>query len=79
MLPENSEGVDIRTLPGGTFAVVRVQVSDGDFARPWLAFFRWLESSGYRKADAPCFDRYLNDGSASGVWDFEICVPVIKS
>lgn len=79
VLPENSEGVAIRPLPGGTFAVVRVQVSDGDFARPWLAFFRWLESSGYRKADAPCFDRYLNDGSASGVWDFEICVPVIKS
>ncbi|WP_413652063.1 hypothetical protein [Pantoea sp. B65] len=36
-------------------------------------------SSDYQKADAPCFDRYLNNGAASGIWEFEICVPVIKS
>ncbi|MBP2167439.1 DNA gyrase inhibitor [Erwinia toletana] len=79
VLPSHSDEVEIRHLAAGTYAVAQVRVEDGDFAKPWLAMFAWLAGSDYHKADAPCFDRYLNDGSLSGIWEFEICVPVIKS
>lgn len=79
VLPGESEGVELRTLPGGTYGVAKVVVSDGDFSTPWLEFFDdWLPDSGYQRAEGPCFDHYLNDGSQSGIWEFLICVPLAK-
>lgn len=79
VLPADSHAVALQTVPGGTYGVARVTVSDGDFSAPWLAFFdRWLPESGYQRAEGPCYDHYLNDGSVSGVWEFLICVPLIK-
>lgn len=76
-LPQDSEGVTLKAIPSARYAVAQVKVSDGDFARPWNEFFDdWLPASGYRRASGPCFDRYLNDGSQSGVWDMLICIPV---
>jgi DNA gyrase inhibitor len=27
----------------------------------------------------PVFEKYHNDGTESGIWDFEMCVPVKKA
>lgn len=79
MLPAGSEGLELRTVPGGTYGVAKVTVSDGDFATPWLAFYdEWLPASDYQRAEGLCFDHYLNDGSKTGIWEFLICVPLIK-
>ncbi|MEJ4044782.1 GyrI-like domain-containing protein [Erwinia sp. SLM-02] len=79
ILPLDSEGVSLRSIPAACYAVAQVQVSDGNFTRPWCEFFdEWLPGSGYQRADGPCFDRYLTDGSQTGTWDFLICIPVEK-
>ncbi len=78
-LPPDSKGVQIRTIPAGCYAVSQVQVSDGDFAKPWREFAdEWLPGSGYQRADGPSYDRYLNNGSQTGTWDYLICVAVEK-
>lgn len=79
ILPLDSEDVQLRPIPAACYAVAQVQVSEGDFARPWREFFDgWLPGSGYQRAEGPCFERYLNDGSQTGVWDLLICVAVEK-
>lgn len=79
VVPQDSEGVSLKTIPGGLYAVAQVQVTDGDFMRPWQDFFEgWLPGSGYLRGEGPSFERYLNDGTQSGVWDFLICIPVTK-
>lgn len=79
VLPESSDGVELRTIPAGLYGIAHVTVTDGDFSTPWLAFYdEWLPSSGYQRAEGLCFDHYLNDGSQSGVWEFLICVPLMK-
>ncbi|MEN5015015.1 DNA gyrase inhibitor SbmC [Erwinia sp. Eh17-17] len=80
ILPADSEGMALRPVPGGTYGVAQVTVTDGDFSTPWLAFFdQWLPTSGYRRAAGLCFDHYLNDGTESGIWTFLICVPLEKN
>lgn len=79
-LPQESEGVSLDELAAGTYARALVHVSDGDFAKPWIALFsEWLPDSGYMLAEGPCFDNYLNDGSQSGEWDIELYLPVNKA
>lgn len=81
-LPEDGGAPGVRrdTLAGGEYALVQVQVTDNDFATPWIALFdRVLPASGYRPAGGPCFERYLNDGRESGVWLLELGVPVTKA
>ncbi|MTD26373.1 DNA gyrase inhibitor SbmC [Erwinia sorbitola] len=79
VLPPESDDIELRAVPGGTYGVAKVTVSDGNFAKPWLEFYdEWLPTSGYQRAEGLCFDRYLNDGSQSGIWEFCICVPLIK-
>lgn len=79
-LPDEADGVVLSEIPGGTYAMTLVHVSDGDFGKPWLAFFdEWLPSSGYSVAEGPCFDHYLNDGSESGKWEIEMYMPVKKA
>lgn len=66
-------------LAGGKYAVARVVVDDGDFAKPWLTLFQqWLPGSGWQVDERPCFDHYLNDGAQSGVWDIDLYIPVKK-
>ena len=79
VLPQGSDGIELRSIPGGTYGVAKVTVSDGDFSTPWMAFFdEWLPNSGYQRAEGPCFDHYLNDGAQSGIWEFLICVPLVE-
>ena len=79
-LPDDSEGVLISEIPAGTYAMVRVHITDGDFTKPWYQFYdEWLPNSGHVPADGPAFDHYLNDGSESGEWDIELYIPVDKN
>ncbi|WP_205067311.1 GyrI-like domain-containing protein [Pantoea coffeiphila] len=79
ILPLDSEGVQLRPIPAARYAVSHVQVRDGDFTKPWRKFFDdWLPGSGYQQAEGPCYDRYLNDGSETGIWEFLICAPIEK-
>ena len=60
--------------------MAQAHVEDGDFGRPWMEFFNEvLPRSGYVPINAPCFEKYHNDGTESGIWDFEMCVPVQKA
>lgn len=80
VLPPDSEGMRIDTIAGGLYAVVRAHITDGDFGAPWMAFFNEvLPGSGYVPTGEPCYEEYLNDGTQSGVWDFDMCVPVKKA
>lgn len=79
ILPPDSAGLRLDQLAGGLYAVVRAHVTDGDFGKPWIAFFNdVLPGSGYAPNGEPCYEMYLNDGTESGVWDFDMCVPVMK-
>ncbi|MEG3112349.1 MULTISPECIES: GyrI-like domain-containing protein [unclassified Pantoea] len=78
-LPAAENGPHKGVLAGGKYAVARVIVEDGDFAKHWLTLFeQWLPTSGWQVDDRPCFDHYLNDGSQSGVWDVDLYIPVKK-
>ncbi|MBW7983450.1 DNA gyrase inhibitor SbmC [Enterobacillus tribolii] len=79
VLPPGSEGLRIDTLEGGLYAVARAHITDGDFGKPWAAFFNeLLPGSGYVPSGGSYYEEYLNDGSESGIWDFDMCVPVKK-
>lgn len=74
---EISDDIQLQTIPAGNYACYRCRVENGDFAAPWNALFGdWLPHSGYQPADGPCFERYLNDGRDTGVWELELYTPV---
>ena len=74
---EVSGEVQLQTIPAGLYASHRCRVENGDFAAPWNALFgEWLPHSGYQPTEGPCFEHYLNDGRASGVWELVIYTPV---
>jgi len=74
---EVSGDVQLQTIPAGLYASYRCRVENGDFAAPWNALFaEWLPQSGYQPAEGPCFEHYLNDGRASGIWELVIYTPV---
>ena len=76
-VPENSEGVIVTHIEGGQYAVARARVDDNDFASPWNQFFeKLLGDSEYQPDGKPCFEHYLNDGTQSGVWDFDMYISV---
>ena len=76
-VPENSEGVMLTEVAAGDYAVAVARVENHDFSTPWHSFFNsLLEDTHYEIAPKPCFERYLNDGSADGYWEIEMYVPV---
>lgn len=59
ILPEGTEEV---TLPGGVYAILHYQgpYTAINVAYDYL-FGEWLPNSNYEPADAPCYERYMND------------------
>ncbi|MCK8583392.1 DNA gyrase inhibitor SbmC [Yersinia ruckeri] len=74
VLPANaSEGVLLQVIPGGTYAVYRTRVIDGDYAKAWGELYgQHLPASGYVPAEGACYEVYLNDGQADGYFDIDI-------
>lgn len=69
------------TIAGGRYAVLGFKGPIAEVERAWTALLRdWLPSSGLQLDARPCFEHYPK-GSAfdakSGIFDCEICVPVI--
>ncbi|ANI29274.1 2-hydroxyacid dehydrogenase [Yersinia entomophaga] len=68
-----SSGVLLQIIPGGTYAVYRARVTDGDYAKAWGELYNLhLPASGYLPAEGACFEVYLNDGMADGYFDIDI-------
>lgn len=79
VLPQNSEGVIITSIAADTYAIGRAVVENDAFQQAWESFFDQIEADGgYRLTGKPCYEIYLNDGSASGVWEIEMYIPVAK-
>lgn len=77
VLPNNSGGVIKTAIASGEYAVARAKVDDDNFSRPWLGFFdAILGDDGIKPSGKPCFEHYLNEGSESGVWEFDMYVPI---
>lgn len=75
---ESSE-VTTQVIPGGKYAVCRVEVQHDEFQQAWDAIFsEWLPTSGYEYEPRVCYEIYLNNGMAdpAGKWILDICVPV---
>lgn len=76
-IPENSEGVMLSELPGGTYAVARAHVENEAFQQAWDSFFgSLLADPDHQIALRPCFELYLNADSGEGHWDIEMYIPV---
>lgn len=67
---DDAEGLTLQTLPGGTYAAYHTTIADGNFAKAWRDFYyHHIAESGYRADGKACFEHYLNDGSANGIWE----------
>ena len=76
-VPENSEGVMLTELPGGTYAVARARIENENFQQAWDSFFdSLLADADYQIALRPCFEVYLNADSGGGHWDIDMHIPV---
>ena len=69
------------TIPGGWFACVYFKGTVNTIAESWEAALRdWLPPSGLQLDSRPAFEYYPPVSSydaATGVFDCEICIPVI--
>ena len=77
VLPTDSTGVRLITIPAGLYAVERASIENNAFFAAWEDLFDQVEAEGrYRLTGAPCYERYLNEGSQSGIWELEMLIPV---
>ena len=81
-VPENTEvsgEVGKMKIPGGKYAIGKFELANNEYPEAWDSMFGgWLPQSGYRPADGPCFESYLNDPKThpQGKCIVEICIPV---
>ncbi|MEL7604170.1 MAG: GyrI-like domain-containing protein [Bacillota bacterium] len=62
---------------GGTYAVGRFDLKNGEYGEAWAAMYSgWLPQSGYVPASEPCFERYSKQCDAEGSMPVDICIPV---
>lgn len=67
---DDAEGLCLQTLPGGTYAAYHTTIVDGNFAKAWQDFYyHHIAESGYRADGKACFEHYLSDGTANGIWE----------
>jgi len=67
---DDAEGLCLQTLPGGTYAAYHTTIVDGNFAKAWQDFYyHHIAESGYRADGKACFEYYLSDGTANGIWE----------
>lgn len=80
-LPDGFEpdgGVNTAVLPGGRYAVYRVDGTVADFGPAWTDIFaRWLPGSGWQCDERPCLERcYGEPEPGTGRLVFDVCIPV---
>jgi AraC family transcriptional regulator len=85
-VPEGTEGEgDVKTMriPGGWFAVARVEVDPSEFGDAWDKLLgEWMPESGYESDnDRMCYELYLNDHTQhpEGKFILDICEPVLAN
>jgi len=77
VLPEGSEGMVMTEIAAGSYAVGLARIENDAYFQAWERLFDELEAdSSLTLTGKPCFERYLNDGTQTGVWDIEMYVPV---
>jgi len=72
-------GNDIRlmTLAEDLYAIGLATVENNAFFEAWETLFDQIDADGgYQLTGKPCYERYLSDGSQSGVWELEMLIPV---
>ncbi|MDU4001371.1 DNA gyrase inhibitor SbmC [Pluralibacter gergoviae] len=78
VIPQGSDGVTLRELVGGPYAVATVRIENGDFTTPWYQFFdSLLRDSACQMSMHPCFEVYLNNGDVDGYWDLEMYISLL--
>jgi len=84
-VPAGTEGdgsVEIMTIPGGTFAVARVEIDGSEFGDAWDKLVgEWIPENGYKPDDSRlCYELYLNDHEQHPEKKFivDICEPVTR-
>ena len=69
------------TIPGGRYAVLGFRGDVAAVVEAWAALLRdWLPASGLQLDARPCFEYYPTGSAydpATGVFDCEICIPVV--
>ena len=69
------------TIPGGKYAVLKFKGTIEQAEETWMALLRdWLPSSGLQLDSRPCFEYYPKGAacnSDTGVFECEICIPVV--
>ena len=74
-------GVLKATIPGGKYATLSFKGTVKQVGEAWTALLRdWLPSSGLQLDDRPCFEYYPKGAaydSQTGVFECEICIPVV--
>lgn len=69
------------TIPGGRYAVLGFKGSLAEVGEAWTRLLRdWLPSSGLQLDNRPCFEYYPKGStydSKTGVFDCEICIPIV--
>lgn len=78
VLPDGSEqGLRLMTIASDLYATGRATIENNTFFDAWEALFDQVEADGrYQLTGKPCYERYLNDGSLSEVWELEMFIPV---
>jgi len=78
ILPDEGEScVRLMTIPGDLYAIGFATIENNAFFEAWETLFSQIEADGgYQLTGKPCYERYLNDGSLSGVWQLEMLIPV---
>ena len=85
-VPDGTEGegdVNTMTVPGGLFAVARVEVDPSGFTEAWDKLLgRWLPEHGYESdVERMAYELYLNDHTEhpEGRFILDICEPVMRA
>lgn len=77
ILPAGSEGVRLMTIAEDLYAIGLVTIENDAFFAAWEHLFDQIAADGnYQLTGKPCYERYLNDGSESGIWELELFIPV---
>ncbi len=67
------------TVPGGKFAVARIEIGPEEFGEAWDALMRdWMPESGYQPDDRMCYELFYNDPKThpQGKFILDICEPI---
>lgn len=74
---ELDNNINVNNLPGGKYAVYRVQHTSECIENAWNDLLTvWLPDSGYQIDDRQLFEKYSIDDNKTGEIISEICIPV---